>query len=247
MNEANYHDVMKVVERVVRPVRASRKRKRRMREELMAHLLGLVEDAESRLPGDEAAALQRATQRLGQATELTAQLQESVPRLDAVVRFNDLLAYRVGEAVLRRALRLGGVLGALMGLEFSLVAIVACLRTSLDTLPIWLQLIPLMAGSMGLLAFVFTLLEEAMRRAVRSPGRRSTGWAALIGAVSFLVIPGTAFVVYLAITRDPLSSAVEVGKGAATALFAPLALYLATGQIAEEIGYEEEWASLDIG
>src|SRR4051794_18844817 len=55
---------MRLVERVVRPVRAGIKHKRKMREELLAHLAGIY-DEEQALLNDPPAALEAAARRLG--------------------------------------------------------------------------------------------------------------------------------------------------------------------------------------
>jgi hypothetical protein len=57
-------ELMVHVERAVRAVHASRARKRRMRQELLAHLTNLVEEEKAR-GGGEQEALARARQRFG--------------------------------------------------------------------------------------------------------------------------------------------------------------------------------------
>ncbi|HEV7282266.1 MAG TPA: hypothetical protein VGN57_18835 [Pirellulaceae bacterium] len=73
MNE----QLMKVVERAVRPVRAGRTRKLQMRLELLAHLTGLYEEERTRL-GDDAAAFAAARERFGDPAELSQELDRSV-------------------------------------------------------------------------------------------------------------------------------------------------------------------------
>src|SRR5262249_13351183 len=70
-------ELMVQVERAVRPVQASARRKDRMREELLAHLTCIYE-AELQRCGDEHLARETALQRLGNLRELTCGLQESV-------------------------------------------------------------------------------------------------------------------------------------------------------------------------
>jgi hypothetical protein len=74
-------ELMVHVERAVRAVHASPARKRRMRQELLAHLTGLVEEEKAR-GGDERQALARALQRFGGPADLSRDLQASVPRLE---------------------------------------------------------------------------------------------------------------------------------------------------------------------
>jgi hypothetical protein len=86
MNDATLKELKTLVERAVRPVRASMSRKRRMREELLAHLVFTFEEEASR--GDEQAALERAKERFGNPQDLSRQFQETVP---ARSRFRFLL------------------------------------------------------------------------------------------------------------------------------------------------------------
>jgi hypothetical protein len=85
MNESTLTQMMIVVERAVRPVWASSARKRKMREELLAHVVGVFEEESAKL-GDERAAVERTALRFGNPAEVMSQLQETVPARDAVRR-----------------------------------------------------------------------------------------------------------------------------------------------------------------
>jgi hypothetical protein len=69
--------------RAVHPLAAGPRRKRAMREELLAHLLDAFAEERSRHPPDSAATA--AARRLGDPAELRHQLQASVPRLEAAL------------------------------------------------------------------------------------------------------------------------------------------------------------------
>jgi hypothetical protein len=86
MNETTLTQLKILVERAVRPVRASMDTKRKMREELLAHVSGVFEEEAAKL-GDELIALDRTSQRFGNPAELTGPLQESVPALDFTLCF----------------------------------------------------------------------------------------------------------------------------------------------------------------
>ncbi len=109
MNESTLTQLKIVVERAIRPVRASMSFKRKMREELLAHANGVFEEEFSQLD-DEHTALERTALRFGSPTELASQLQESVPASDGISRFFE---GRAGEsmnwAVFRFVLGLGAV------------------------------------------------------------------------------------------------------------------------------------------
>ena len=96
---------MRIVERAVRPVRASVKHKRKMREELLAHL-GAIYDEELARANDPAVALDSATRRFGDPAELARELQASLPgserRAYAVERW---LGWRAPESVARMMAR----------------------------------------------------------------------------------------------------------------------------------------------
>src|SRR5437868_131439 len=85
--------ILSTLEQAVRPVIACTVRKRKMREELLAHVSAVFEEESARL-GDEPAALARTQERFGPAAELTGLLQASVPGIDSIHRFNeDLVGY----------------------------------------------------------------------------------------------------------------------------------------------------------
>ena len=79
MNDVSLTQLKAVVDQAVRPVRATLARKKRMREELLAHLVSVFEQELERT-GDQQAALGEAARRFGDPGELTRQLQQAVPR-----------------------------------------------------------------------------------------------------------------------------------------------------------------------
>ena len=81
MNEHTHCRLQNLVARAVRPLWASRSRKRAMQEELLSHVAAVFEEELTRL-GDERAALEAALDRFGLANELHSELQECVPRLE---------------------------------------------------------------------------------------------------------------------------------------------------------------------
>ncbi|HQR07410.1 MAG TPA: hypothetical protein PLN21_11340 [Gemmatales bacterium] len=86
MIESSLTQLKIIVERAVRPVRASSSLKRKMREELLAHVTGVFEEEAAKF-SNERAALEHTAQRFGNPLEVTGQLQESVPSIDAIWRF----------------------------------------------------------------------------------------------------------------------------------------------------------------
>ena len=96
---------MRIAERAVRPVRAGTKCKRKMREELLAHLSHIFEEELSRL-GDTQAALAEAARRFGDPAQLAAELQRALPASERrnyhVERW---FGWRAPESVVRMMLR----------------------------------------------------------------------------------------------------------------------------------------------
>src|SRR5438270_6785872 len=101
MSESTLTQLKIIVERAVRPVRASRGRKQKIREELLAHVCGVFEEESARSSSEEAA-LERTALRFGNSIEVTSHLQESIPTSDNILR---CLEGRPDESMLRGALR----------------------------------------------------------------------------------------------------------------------------------------------
>jgi hypothetical protein len=121
MNESTLTRLKIVVERAVRFVRASVSCKRKMREELLAHVIGVFEEEFSRLD-DEHTALERTALRFGNPSEVTSQLQASVPAGDGITRFFE---GRPGESKIWGVLRFVSGLGAVCLVVFGAVLFAA--------------------------------------------------------------------------------------------------------------------------
>src|SRR5262249_24606631 len=114
MNESTLTQLKVIVERAVRPVRASTFRKRKMRAELLAHVSGAFEEEAANL-GDDRTALERTALRFGNPAEVTGLLQASVSVSDGFRRFWE---GRPGESPMRAAIRLAWVTGTLAVCSF---------------------------------------------------------------------------------------------------------------------------------
>jgi hypothetical protein len=238
MSEATFSQLKILVEWAVRPVRASPGRKRKMREELLAHVASVFEEEVARL-ANEQAALQRTAQRFGNPAELTGQLQESVPTLDSIQRFADWVAFRPCESTLRRAARYTIILEVVA--LVLLFAMLLLLRGRLGELPIdtlW-HTWPVLLIS-GYLGFMICILESSMRRSLCEQKRSSWLQFALVlvgstivpltlGLLAYGVSPTKAICVFFWIVGFPV----------------PLAWSLAHYFTARK-RYEEDWASLQI-
>jgi hypothetical protein len=185
MSELTLTQLKILVERAVRPVRASTCIKRKMREELLAHVTAVFEEEVARL-ADEQAALDRTAQRFGNPAELTGQLQESVPILDSIKRFADWVSFRPCESTLRRAVRctiLVEVIALLL-----LFAMLLLLRGRVGEWPtdaLW-HTCPVLLIS-GYLGFTLFILESSVRRLLCEQKRSSWLQFALVLAGSTIV------------------------------------------------------------
>jgi hypothetical protein len=180
MNESTLTRLKIIVERAVRPVQASTARKRKMREELLAHVVGVFEEEVARL-GDDRAAVERTALRFGNPAEVTSQLQESVPARDAIRR---LWEGRPEEPARRAAFRIAWVTEAL-----ALVIFAGALFAG-GGVSAWPQdaLILGVEAVLALPAYLFglTFLTDWMEKALHGPAGRSRVKVTLIGVGSWL-------------------------------------------------------------
>ena len=236
MNESTLLQLKIIVERAVRPVRASSSRKRKMREELLAHVSGVFAEETANLQ-DEQAALARTQERFGQAAELTSQLQDTVPTSDCVGRFVEYFEdFRPGESTLRRASRHALLMFLVFG---TLVLAVFTVQNRFSEWP----LIPAAA----VLVFCFTFMSNWMRDALYGPAGRSWLRAVLVGGASAFPIPGVTFTVCWLHSGEVWVSLVSVQSllpGAVLLTWVPVTItaYLAD----KELRYRREWESLQI-
>lgn len=243
MNESILEQLKILVERVVRPMRASITRKRKIREELLAHVVAVFEDEATH--GDESAALAQTAQRFGPPEELTRQLQ-------AEVHWKDVLAYCVEkfvgtpthEPVIRRAARYAGLVAVFVALflvgfmfakgQWQEWTSVARLPTILA--PIWL------AG----LTIWGTVLEHYMRQALFGATGRSWCRAIGVAVASWLFLPCLVLAWSVAVTSNVMFSLLDTWPLFLLGLLAPVVLLIIVYACIEEIRYLDEWASLKI-
>lgn len=97
---------MKIVERAIRPVRAGVSRKRKMREELLAHLAVIYDQEFTRLH-DPVAAMKAAANRFGNPSDLAKELQSSLPTHERISHFiEQFVQYRAPESAAHYSFRM---------------------------------------------------------------------------------------------------------------------------------------------
>lgn len=248
MNDATLQELKIVVERAVRPVRASLARKRPMREELLAHLVAIFEEEAERL-GDERAALDRARQRFGDPGELTAQLQACVPRRDWLGRFCEQQypgALWTGESPVRGAARSAATWLVCWALVLPLLPPMLWLRGKAEEIGTAICVIAVAGIALSVLMFAFMLLVHGTRVALFSKASRSLFRAAVYALISAVGCPVFGFLLYWVLTGDLGSSLAHLRNLWFTVLLAPIVLAAVARGLDGEIRYHEEWAGLEI-
>jgi ClpA/ClpB-like protein len=241
--------LMKIVERTVRPVRASIVWKRKMRDELFAHLSGIYEQEMSRLH-DPATALEQAARRFGKPGELTRELESALP---AYERFSGLIErwvqYRAPESASRYSLRIAVHTFWLLAGSLSLVTLGVFLRYG------WIEAVQTMARVFAAillltppLQFAISLSLIRMRDAMWGAfgSRKSLGrvfvYFLVIAAVAELYLMGVA-----AVARLDLGAGLEAARlGGVIGLISAaafVAIAYATGPASIR---DTKWALLDI-
>ena len=243
MNESTLTQLKIIVERAVRPVRASISRRRKMREELLAHVCDVFEEESAKL-GDEQAALARTRERFGESVELTDQLQASVPRRDSFAQLVEYFEdFRPGESILRRAARHALMMLVVFGAAVLPVFLVQHRFSEWPIIP-----------AAAVLVFCFTFTTNWMRDALYGPAGRSWLRAVLVGGAASLLIPGVTVGVCLTLTGELWSSMKDFLQPDALGIpLLPWAVLLSwvpvtvTAYMTEkELRYRREWESLQI-
>jgi hypothetical protein len=107
---------MQLVERAVRSVRAGAPRKRKMREELLAHLTAIYRETLEREP-DPDAALQQAAERFGSPAALARELDAALPRYERRKYYLErLFGWRAPETAARWIARSASYFGLFLAL-----------------------------------------------------------------------------------------------------------------------------------
>jgi hypothetical protein len=243
MNEFSLTQLKIIVERAVRPVRASTLRKREMREELLAHVSGVLEEESAKL-GDDGTALERTALRFGNPAEVTALLQESVPFRDGIRRL--FWEGRPGESTMRTAFRVAWVTGTVNVFSF----VVALFAAGWDGAWPREAVIMCLNGVLALPVFLsgLTFSADWMEKALYGPTRRSWLRVGLVAAGSWLFV----LLLLVALTwpwptrfgeRDYLIAFLSAGW---LGVWIPWSTYALAKSSSLRRRYHEEWACVDI-
>jgi len=236
---------MKVVEKVVRSVKASMARKRRMRKELLVHLETIYEEEMARL-GDPVAAVREASARFGDPVELARELESALPGHERWTYYCErFFAYRFPESAAKYALR---QTRQVMVIWIALIGLLSVMSLFLDG---WNWADQRVLGSMLLfiaaVQLAIGLLYFKARDALLGPVWSRRSWASafvclllmaavvFVGAFGFVAVNnGLGFAVYCAKFLAAIGVVSAIGLGGLTRLRGPT-------EIADTL-----WASLDV-
>ncbi len=247
MNDVTLKELKIVVERAVRPVRASIARKRKMREELLGHLVSTFAAEVGKL-GDEQATLEQAKQRFGDPQELTNQFQEDVPWSDRLLFLLEKNCFEPRQTVLQLLRRYVAVTFTGYAIMILLVLMpVSLMRGWQNEIVPIVEFLFVLAAVMAACWFIFVLLIERIALALSKDNSwRTVRRMALYSLISASVLPPATFLLHWGLGLD-LAMTWPVLRGVCCMglLFPPLVLVFAR-RLAEEQRYIDEWACLEI-
>ena len=247
MNESTITPLKIIVERVVRPVRATTHRKRKMREELLAHVTAVFEE-EAKLH-EESAALARTAVRFGDVGELTRQLQAALPASQAwAYAVESFVGITTPEPVWRRALRYAVAVVVFCTCFLAVFIPIMGLTTGLWSEWLTLAWLPSILAPVWTATMIFfmTLLEYGMRQALFGEGGRSWPRAIIISLLAWLFVPCLVVTWLLALGEGFLASLHYTLPLFLPGVLAPFNLVVIVTALIPEIRYINEWASLPI-
>jgi DNA-binding MarR family transcriptional regulator len=217
---------MKIVERAVRPIQASTPRKRKMREELLAHLSAIYEQELTKL-GNPQAALQAAAQRFGEPSELAQDLQIALPGHERISYFIErFVAYRAPESAARYSFRMAVHTFVLLAAVLGIVTVGLCVRYGwVDEVKVVLRAMAVIALLTPFAQYVIWLAYIKMRDAMWGAfGSRKS----LVRVLSLGVLTTATAAVYLAV----ITLATHLSLGAAFRAAGTIAWMSVLGTIA---------------
>jgi len=239
---------IKIVKRAIWPLHASTARKRKMREELLAHLSAIYDQELARLRNPQAA-LKAAAERFGNPDELAEELQAALPFHERFSYFVERwFAWRAPESVARYAFRQSLVSLSIFAVVFPLLFLGIFLRFGWSY-DLWT--IIRVFVSLTLITppaqFVFTFAWIKMRDSLwgvfgsRKSNVRALSYGAAIAGVVMASLSALAWAaswtVSVAIAALPLA--------ATAGIFAAVATYVAVRVSAATTIRDTLWAMLD--
>ena len=251
MNESALLKLKVIVERAVRRVKASFSWKKKLREELLAHVTGVFEEELPRC-ADETAALTQVEKRFGEPGDLARTLQSSVPTAyRTAFQFEQWIGPRPGESLIQRAVRHGVTSLAVEAAYFVVFSPLFFVFWKPQEFGIFVSFALLISVGFGGMMFVSTLLINGLDRTLFSEAGRSFLSAVLLIVVSFLV-PVLLYLGFISAVSLRLPDDFQTFDWAsswrilsATVVFTGIIIWLANRSFTEK-QHLEEWSTLQI-
>jgi hypothetical protein len=243
--------LMTIVERAVRPVLATKARKRGMREELLGHVTDVYDD-EMAQGASGSVALVRTRERFGDPAAITRQLQQSVSRRSrfggTIERYNDW-GRRPGEPAMRLAFRhmRAGLAFSLLVLVLMTVSAVALDASRRNAWGFLVRLAVVEGMFLACGSFVLVWWSQNIGEALfADPLHRNWRNAAPYLMLSAICLPAGAFMVFALLVHDLNGAMHQTALACWLAPLAPLLFALVGRAIVQEQEFEARWSALSI-
>lgn len=245
MDDQVKHELMIVVERAVRPVRASNNRKRRMREELLGHLSAVFEN-EMELQSDVATGLERAKRRFGDPSKLTVELQRTVPWWDRVTATGEIMNFEPGESMTHFFAKCV-VFALAMGVVTLLAVLPAVVWGKAGNIGFMLHVILVISFFSTIFTFLFVFTATRIGLALYGDKRQRSKWtAARCMLAALLAFPVLFLLTYMAMSGDLGWSLARLWLACYLSPVFTLLLLPMSRLAADEFRHEAQWASLEL-
>ena len=246
MNDQVRKELMIVVERAVRPVRASVYHKRRMREELLEHLSAVL-DNEMELQDDIQTGLERAKQRFGDPIKLTEELQQTVPWWDRARSLCDIGRLEPGESM-THFLATKWILFVLANYVIYLLAMLpAMMWTKVGDIGIMLRGMFVISTLMSIGGFLLIFVLSRIGLALYGDEQQRSRWAAARWMlIAIFAFPVLFLFAYIAMSGDLGQSLVRFKLACCLSPIFTLLLLPMSRQWFDEFQPEVEWANLKL-
>lgn len=236
-----------IVERAVRPVKATLERKKKMREEMLAHVTAVFEEERSKGTSEETA-LKRTSERFGHPLHIAEELQQTVPRYERPFLLVERITLpRPGEPTFHYAARTA-VFISLIHVASQLVFLFPFAIAKGEPYHIgilWRTIFTIGVGA-GLLTFAFILMSATLQDALFRREKRSYGIAFLITLISVATPSIIVFPLYCIVTGDIHWSVHATVRAMVVSPLIPFILFITCWKFDQERRYRQEWASLSL-
>ncbi|MBN2296650.1 MAG: hypothetical protein JXM70_29750 [Pirellulales bacterium] len=246
MNDSVEHELMLIVERAVRPVRASIPLKRRMREDLLAHLTEAFE-SEMELRDDTQVGLERAGRRFGDPARLTEELQQTVPWWDRVRAYGERMNREPGESLAHFFIK--SVVFTLAGYAIVLMVVLPMMFAQGKIGDMGVVFRVMLAMCIFTTTFMFIFVSAATRIGLALYGdnrQRSKLVAARCMLATLIGFPVLFMFTYLALLDDVGQILERFRLACYLAPVFTFLLWAISRQAAKEFRHTAEWASLEL-